>query len=1199
MTDLTGRLISNTYKQLILVSSAVSNEGVDTSLKPIQTGDGTNTALKVATNAVQVSGALGVTGSVSFDSNLHVDNRVCASAFYGDGSNITGVTAVIAGNISVSNAVVGGTLQVSSTATIVGATHLKSTVTVGGAANFGSTVTVEGKAVFKDDVSVSGAANFGSTVTVEGEAIFNNNVSVSGTFNVAGASTFTSKATFDNDVSVSGRLDVATSASVGGTFRATGNAGFSGDTSVSGDLNVGGTVTIAGTNIQATNARVCASAFYGDGSNLTNVEAQLGVTTNISVSGFINAGGAVSVSGTFNAVGSSTFKDDVSVSGNLRIGGTTTIAGAVSLASTLSVAGATNFASTVTIAGATSLGSTLDVTGNTSIGGTFLATGKAEFKDDVSVSGNVNIGGTTTIAGAVSLASTLSVGGAANFGDTVTVAGAVSLASTLSVGGATHLASTVTVAGAAIFEDSVSVSGNIDVAGNVSVGGTLFTTGNTTFDGNVSVSGNVNIGGTTTIGGAVSLASTLSVGGASNFGSTVTIAGATSLGSTLNVNSNTSIGGTLINTGKAEFEDDVSVSGALIVGGATQLNSTVTVAGAATFEGAVSVSGAVNIAGNTSVGGTFLATGKAEFEGDVSVSGNVNIGNDLTLISDDAVLGFGADTDITITHDPDDGLFFKSAATADDNPFVLTLQTGETDIAADDKLGVINFQAPDEAAGTDAILVAAGIEAVSEGDFSASSNATSLAFKTGSSAAADEKVRIDSSGRVQIGTTSATNNALLTIRDSGSANPMARISFDSGDSDVSNGVKVGYTAASFAPDFEISNGDAGIIRFSTSDTERVRIMSGGNVGIGTTAPDVPLHVKGGSSTESAIIVDSTGVGGGHKYGIRPGSPSVSNAHFTIHDETNDATRFVITDGGLVLINTTAAVSGQQLRVHGNNGTGTIAIAAATNFNSTLAFGDPANSAIGKIEYAHNGDQLRFFVNGSQRGLIDSSGRLLMLKTAAGLANNGFETHASAAGFLGTTSTGAALYVNREDSDGTLVVFRQDNSDEGSISVSGSTVSYNGGHLSRWSQTADGNRIDGLLKGTVMTNLDKMAVWTKEDGTVKNNEQLNCMAVSSVEGDVNVSGVFVNWNEEELYDDAYSSSRVNDMNIAMTGDMVIRIASGTTIARGDLLMSAGDGTAKPQGDDIVRSKTIAKVISTNVSHTYSDGSYLVPCVLMAC
>ena len=101
-----------------------------------------------------------------------------------------------------------------------------------------------------------------------------------------------------------------------------------------------------------------------------------------------------------------------------------------------------------------------------------------------------------------------------------------------------------------------------------------------------------------------------------------------------------------------------------------------------------------------------------------------------------------------------------------------------------------------------------------------------------------------------------------------------------------------------------------------------------------------------------------------------------------------------------------------------------------------------------------------------------------------------------------------------------------------------------------------------------------------------------MAVSSVEGDPNVAGVFLKYDED---DDVFTS----DMLVSMTGDMVIRIAQGTTVARGDLLMSAGDGTAKPQDDDIVRSKTIAKVTSTNVSHTYDDGSYLVPCVLMAC
>ena len=77
------------------------------------------------------------------------------------------------------------------------------------------------------------------------------------------------------------------------------------------------------------------------------------------------------------------------------------------------------------------------------------------------------------------------------------------------------------------------------------------------------------------------------------------------------------------------------------------------------------------------------------------------------------------------------------------------LQTGDTDIAQNDILGTINFQAPDEGTGTDAILVAGGIETISEGDFSSSSNATSLRFKTGSSETATE--RIDSDGNISAG----------------------------------------------------------------------------------------------------------------------------------------------------------------------------------------------------------------------------------------------------------------------------------------------------------------------------------------------------------------------------------------------------------------------------------------------------------------
>jgi hypothetical protein len=247
---------------------------------------------------------------------------------------------------------------------------------------------------------------------------------------------------------------------------------------------------------------------------------------------------------------------------------------------------------------------------------------------------------------------------------------------------------------------------------------------------------------------------------------------------------------------------------------------------------------------------------------------------------------------------------------------------------------------------------------------------------------------------------------------------------------------------------------------------------------------------------------------------------------------------------------------------------------------------------------------------------------LVGKTTTAIGTAGFSAGINDVGsvkpgsLIATVDGDECIYVNRLTSDGSLVSFRQDGTQEGNISVSGSTVSYNGGHLSRWAQML--TKPD-LLKGTVMSNLDEMNVyvkptlyWTEEDelpvdeegnptvavGDVKQetsvseNEQLNKVKVSDVEGDANVAGVFVNWD----YDEAH---QVDEINMAMTGDMIIRIAEGVTVARGDLLMSAGDGTAKPQGDDIVRSKTVAKITSTHVTCTYEDGSYCVPCVLMAC
>ena len=81
----------------------------------------------------------------------------------------------------------------------------------------------------------------------------------------------------------------------------------------------------------------------------------------------------------------------------------------------------------------------------------------------------------------------------------------------------------------------------------------------------------------------------------------------------------------------------------------------------------------------------------------------------------------------------------------------LLLSTALTDINANDVIGKIDFQAPLEAGGTDAITVAASIQAIAQGTFAADLNATDLIFYTGHSEAATEKFRITSQGELGVG----------------------------------------------------------------------------------------------------------------------------------------------------------------------------------------------------------------------------------------------------------------------------------------------------------------------------------------------------------------------------------------------------------------------------------------------------------------
>jgi len=357
---------------------------------------------------------------------------------------------------------------------------------------------------------------------------------------------------------------------------------------------------------------------------------------------------------------------------------------------------------------------------------------------------------------------------------------------------------------------------------------------------------------------------------------------------------------------------------------------------------------------------------------------------------------------------------------------------------------------------------------------------------------------------------------------------------------------------------------------SGSFAERMRINNGGNVGIGNTDPtQAKAVVQSASGTQLALIKDNTGAS--------------------------------LSFGGVtqprILVETGTSTSILRFYAAGGSSYG------SANYTERLRmFNNTASVYIGRVD-------AEVTVSSSNDSFSEGVG-----VTLAGGGNQAYNIFAA-----NNTTT---MYVARRTTDGTLIAFYHNTGLEGNISVSGSTVSYNGGHLSRWSQLAGISETDKssrpeIYQGTVMSNLDELCVWShpdvlyteqdkiagsipdgkdvgdiKEAAHTEDNQQLNKTKVSDTAGDKDVAGVFWAWDDD---DDEY----VNDFYIAMTGDMVIRVAASTTVARGDLLISAGDGTAKPQADDIVRSSTIAKIISTNHTATYPDGSKAYPCVLMAC
>ena len=192
-------------------------------------------------------------------------------------------------------------------------------------------------------------------------------------------------------------------------------------------------------------------------------------------------------------------------------------------------------------------------------------------------------------------------------------------------------------------------------------------------------------------------------------------------------------------------------------------------------------------------------------------------------------------------------------------------------------------------------------------------------FNTG----ATERMRITSGGNVGIGTTTISTNSLIRELVIGQSitNGVSQLSFRSDSNSLLSSISLSsYLAENL---FAINAQSSIPIVFFTNSTERMRITSAGNVGIGTTAPTTyslagrHLELNDAGGGYSFIHCNTTSVKSFYAANESAGLAALftfSNHALTFG--TNNAERMRITSGGNVLIGKTSD-NGYKLQVLGS------------------------------------------------------------------------------------------------------------------------------------------------------------------------------------------------------------------------------------------------------------------------------------------
>lgn len=223
-----------------------------------------------------------------------------------------------------------------------------------------------------------------------------------------------------------------------------------------------------------------------------------------------------------------------------------------------------------------------------------------------------------------------------------------------------------------------------------------------------------------------------------------------------------------------------------------------------------------------------------------------------------------------------------------------------------------------------------------------------------------ERMRIDSAGNVGIGTSSPTTKLHL----SDSSDVVLRLQrVGVRELQISSAVGVAALSENLTLSSNIGN-----VLFSTNATERMRITSGGNVGIGTTIPTSGLQILG-----SDIRV--TGSGNVASYGYIKGIENTVNTHKmtlgTTYGYNTNVDALTIFNGN-VGIGTTNPV--RDFHLHRD----ALPDIHITNSASGTTATDGATLTLADLDFIINNREagnLRLSTSGAERMRIDSSGRV--------------------------------------------------------------------------------------------------------------------------------------------------------------------------------------------------------------------------------